>query len=281
MNADGLERDTSPCLWPDARSGHRTGAQIAVALLRGRRRRHRMRSIGREARADDGARCRRSPDEPGSSRDWKRPDRLRRLRGWTHPSADSSGPGRRLDLRQMWIPSWSPDAQRSVLLIEDGRSASLTRIESGRAAGQAARSRDGHSARLVARRHEDRVQSRRRSSETANADGTGLANVPDRSWSRASWQPIPVNSYPRPKGASPARFSLVPAYATVRVPRTARTAPPLASHPSCSRSRSSDSLHLTVATPDVNGAPVALSAATFIMKTLDRATPRRPPTKPM
>jgi len=65
---------------------------------------------------------------------------------------------------------------------------------------------------------------------TMNADGSAPTDViagedPD-------WQPIPVNAYPRPKGASPQRLSLVPAYEQCTAPNRTH-APPL-SFDSCS-----------------------------------------------
>ncbi len=71
------------------------------------------------------------------------------------------------------------------------------------------------------------------------------------------WQPIPVNSYPRPKGATPTRFSLVPGYAPC-ISANREHGPPLA-FASCNPPVPS-SPHLTVGTPDLNGAGVNLIA---------------------
>ncbi len=49
------------------------------------------------------------------------------------------------------------------------------------------------------------------------------------------WQPIPINSYPRPKGATPSRFSLVPAYLPCTTSNRTH-GPPLA-FPSCNPPR--------------------------------------------
>ena len=60
--------------------------------------------------------------------------------------------------------------------------------------------------------------------------------------------------YPRPKGASPLRVSLVPAYAACAAPNRTH-GPPLA-HPSCNPPAQT-SQQLTVGTPDANGAPAS------------------------
>ena len=52
--------------------------------------------------------------------------------------------------------------------------------------------------------------------------------LPDRRTTMPHWQPIPVNSYPRPKGATPSRFSLVTAYEPVHAPPNRTHGPPLA-----------------------------------------------------
>ena len=64
------------------------------------------------------------------------------------------------------------------------------------------------------------------------------------------WQPIPVNAYPRPAGASPLRVSLVTAYDECTAPN--RTHGPPLGFASCNPpTRTSD--HLTVGTADSNG----------------------------
>ena len=70
-------------------------------------------------------------------------------------------------------------------------------------------------------------------------------------WS-PDWQPIPVNAYPRPKGASPTRVSLVPAYELCTSPDRTH-GPPLA-FGSCSSPKQASS-QLTVGSPDANGQP--------------------------
>ena len=50
-----------------------------------------------------------------------------------------------------------------------------------------------------------------------NRDGSGARHVTCTSGATNAldWQPIPFNAYPRPKGASPVRVSLVTAYDAV------------------------------------------------------------------
>jgi hypothetical protein len=61
------------------------------------------------------------------------------------------------------------------------------------------------------------------------------------------------SAYPRPQGASPARFTLVPAYGECTAPNRTHGAP-LAS-PSCSPP-TRESSHITVGSPDANGKPL-------------------------
>ena len=64
------------------------------------------------------------------------------------------------------------------------------------------------------------------------------------------WQPIPINAYPRPAGATPLRVSLVTAYDECTAPNRTH-GPPLDSD-SCNPPTSSSD-HLTVGTADSNG----------------------------
>jgi hypothetical protein len=85
-----------------------------------------------------------------------------------------------------------------------------------------------------------------------NAGGSGqtrLTNSPteDRD---PDWQPVPVNAYPRPKGATPMYASLVPAYAPCTAPNREH-GPSLAS-PSCNPPVPLSD-ELTVGTGDANG----------------------------
>ena len=92
---------------------------------------------------------------------------------------------------------------------------------------------------------------------TMNADGSAPARLGTAAfgeeYQRApDWQPIPVNAYPRPKGASPIHMPLVPAYLPCAAPNRTH-GPPLA-FGSCSPPERS-STYLTVGTPDANGQP--------------------------
>jgi hypothetical protein len=82
-----------------------------------------------------------------------------------------------------------------------------------------------------------------------NPDGTGVIDL-GQAGSNPDWQPIPINSYPRPRGASPTRVSLVPAYRQCSSPNSTHGAP--LAFPSCGPpALASD--HLTLGTPDANG----------------------------
>ncbi len=87
-----------------------------------------------------------------------------------------------------------------------------------------------------------------------NRDGSGVVQVTnDAGTDRLQdWQSIPVNSYPRPKGATPTQVSLVPAYATCTAPN--RTHGPSLAFGSCNPPvQTSD--ELTVGTADANAKP--------------------------
>jgi Tol biopolymer transport system component len=80
----------------------------------------------------------------------------------------------------------------------------------------------------------------------------------DTTWDQQpDWQPIPINSYPRPKGATPLRLSLVPAYQQCTSPNNTHGAP--LSHGSCSPPQLTSS-ELTVGTPDSNGKRTTMDA---------------------
>jgi hypothetical protein len=86
-----------------------------------------------------------------------------------------------------------------------------------------------------------------------NADGTDRTEVATAqdSFQSTSWQPVPYTGYPRPKGATPLRVSLVPSYYQCTSPNTTHGAP--LAFPSCSPPRTT-ALSTTVGTPDANGA---------------------------
>jgi hypothetical protein len=84
---------------------------------------------------------------------------------------------------------------------------------------------------------------------TMSADGTNVNCLAPQGRS-PDWQPIPYTGYPRPKGATPLRTYLVPAYKPCTAPNRTHGSP-LAS-PSCNPPARASSF-LTVGTPDANG----------------------------
>ena len=96
---------------------------------------------------------------------------------------------------------------------------------------------------------------------SVNRDGTNvtLIRAPDAAfptYSYADWQPIPYTGYARPKGATPTRVALVPAYAQCGLPNREH-GPPL-SFGSCNPP-APQSEQLTVGTSDANGHPPSMS----------------------
>jgi hypothetical protein len=92
-----------------------------------------------------------------------------------------------------------------------------------------------------------------------NADGSGETrlNTGPTIDLDPSWQPVAMpGGYPRPKGATPLRVSLVPAY--TQCTASNRTHGPPLEHPSCNPP-ALESSQLTVGTPDANG-PTAKSS---------------------
>ena len=99
-----------------------------------------------------------------------------------------------------------------------------------------------------------------------NADGTGAQRITDNAAAdiQPDWQPIPINSYPRPKGATPLRTSLTTAYKPCAAPDRTH-GPPLAFGSCSSPQTASD--YLTVGTGDSNGKP-ALSEGQVSLQVL-------------
>lgn len=96
---------------------------------------------------------------------------------------------------------------------------------------------------------------------SVNSDGTNvtLIRAPDATfptYSYADWQPTPYTGYARPKGATPTRVSLVPAYGVCGSPNR-QHGPPLP-FGSCNPP-AQESAELTVGTPDTNGQPASMS----------------------
>ena len=87
-------------------------------------------------------------------------------------------------------------------------------------------------------------------------DGTSPVRLTNHSGSDVwpDWQPVvgtPLPGYPRPRGATPVRVALVPAFRACTSPGL-NHGPPL-SFPSCAPQQRSP--HITVGTPDANGSP--------------------------
>jgi hypothetical protein len=88
-----------------------------------------------------------------------------------------------------------------------------------------------------------------------NPDGTGetnITNTPSVYEASPDWQPIPINAYPRPKGATPFLTYLVPAYNACASPNR-QHGPPLA-FASCNPPTQSSNA-LTIGSADSNGKP--------------------------
>jgi hypothetical protein len=90
-----------------------------------------------------------------------------------------------------------------------------------------------------------------------DADGSGQMQVTSFAYGdlEPDWQPL--QTYPRPKGASPLRISLVPAYASCNAPNRTHGAP--LAYGSCTPP-SLASGQLATGTPDSNGLPVQMDA---------------------
>jgi hypothetical protein len=102
-------------------------------------------------------------------------------------------------------------------------------------------------------------------------DATGENQIDVASGRNPDWQPIPINTYPRPRGATPFKTFLVPAYKACTAPDRMHGAP--LSFGSCSAPQQT-SFYLTVGTPDSNG--LAASARGFMQYTTIVGNPSTP-----
>jgi TolB protein len=96
--------------------------------------------------------------------------------------------------------------------------------------------------------------------EIMNPDGSGITPL-GQTGSMADWQPIPINSYPRPRGATPMRISLVPASRQCTAPNSTHGSP--LAFGSCAPPQLT-SFELTTGTPDSNGLPVRMDASMLL-----------------
>jgi TolB protein len=103
-----------------------------------------------------------------------------------------------------------------------------------------------------------------------NADGSGQTNLTNNGASdyEAAWQPIPYTGYPRPRGATPLRVSLVPAFKSCAAPNTSHGAP--LAFGSCGPPVQASNF-LTIHTPDANGGRA--SAVGFLLFKVKTSSP--------
>ena len=156
-------------------------------------------------------------------------------------------------------PSWSPDGQRILFtrnaadtpayalytIKRDGTDMQLLKSYPHRVKGRW--SPDGTKIVVALYNSSPFPEPCRDCLSVMNADGTGETLVAEGA--DPDWQPIPINGYPRPKGASPMRVSLVPAYAPCTSANKTHGAP--LAFPSCSPPQPA-SAYLTTGTPDAN-----------------------------
>jgi WD40 repeat protein len=183
------------------------------------------------------------------------------------------------NLGQDGSPSWSPDGTKIAFTSSrDGYVAvytmnadgtNQTRLNNSSAAngGEPVWSPDGTKIAFDS--------SRDGNSEiyTMKPDGTNQTRITNTSAWEAypDWQPIPINTYPRPKGATPFKTFLVPAFKQCTAVNRTHGAP--LAFPSCSLPQQTSS-YLTVGTPDSNG--LAASSRGFVQYTTILGNPSTP-----
>ncbi len=99
--------------------------------------------------------------------------------------------------------------------------------------------------------------------DVMHADGSGISPIASGGSgtndcpTEPDWQPIPIDTYVRPRGATPMRISLVPANQPCTSPNSTHGAP--LAYPSCAPPQLT-STQLTTGTPDSNGLPVRMQS---------------------
>jgi WD40-like Beta Propeller Repeat len=169
-------------------------------------------------------------------------------------------------------PSWSPDGHKLAYSEGGGNQADIVIVNADGSGlqrlavpdGQFAPvwSPDGTKIAFVWFAQDASGSSSRSDIGVMNADGSDATRiVSDGAAYGPDWQPIPVNSYPRPRGASPLRVSLVPASKPCTSPNSFHGAP--LGYGSCAPPQPT-STQLTTGTPDSNGLPVRMDASLLL-----------------
>jgi hypothetical protein len=169
-------------------------------------------------------------------------------------------------------PSWSPDGSKIAftqgtfdqadIMIANADGSGLTRISLPDGQLAPAWSPDGTKIAFEWVVHDPSTGSTRYDIAVMNADGSDATRiVSDGTSFEPDWQPIPINAYPRPRGASPMRISLVPAYPPCTSPDHTHGAP--LAFPSCANPQLA-SQYLTVGTPDANGKRTTMEASILL-----------------
>jgi hypothetical protein len=155
------------------------------------------------------------------------------------------------DAADHYDPSWSPDAAWIAFIRTDDCPCGLKKVRPDGTGSQFIAAGAGYDPAWSP----DATKIANGGISIMNADGSGDVFV--AAGSQPDWQPIPINAYPRPKGASPMRVSLVPAQKQCASPNTTHGAP--LSFGSCGPPQLTSG-QLTTGTPDANGRAVRMNA---------------------